>query len=146
MLSQYNISIDFEERLFSEMKDNEDKQLMIDRLSKERAEVEKAIMKYEEELGNLQNEKDELVAKNNRMKAFLGSAVKFIQQNKSGFVGFLLINGYLSQLGFTLEDSIGDDSPLMRWINSLSVDTLVDTGLLEFFDDFKKAVVVKDNI
>lgn len=86
-------------------------------------------------LDKAEAENTELLYKNRQLRVFLAAALNFIQQNPDAFKGFLLRNGLVSKLGFTLEDCEGENSLLTKLINSLTVSALEQNNLLIFEKD-----------
>lgn len=80
--------------------------------------------------------------KNKQLKIFTAASIAFIKQNKHAFIGFLVTNGYLQQLGFTFQDCVGENSPLMQWIDALNVETIEEANLLGFEEYFQNALQI----
>ena len=116
---------------------------MLKQLESEKAEAKEKRKDVELELEKAKEENAELLHKNAQLKVFSSASILFIKQNKVGFIGFLVMNGLLDKLGFTVQDCVGENSKIVQWIDSLDVEAIEEANLLEFTQYFESAITLK---
>lgn len=73
-------------------------QEVMKQLDSEKEKADNTKKKYEEKLREAKEENEALLHKNAQLKIFSTASIHFIKQDKIGFVGFLMTNGFLDLL------------------------------------------------
>jgi hypothetical protein len=116
---------------------------VLKQLESEKAEAKERKEKVEQKLKDAEEENAELLRKNAQLKIFGSASIAFIKANKPGFIGFLVMSGLIEKLGFSFQDCIGDNSPIMQWIDSLNVEAIEEANLLGFTEYFESAITIR---